>query len=148
MRGVHSGGVFDEEEGSTKKCSQYNFTYSELLSARLFVPNTSCQLDHHPTLHLAIRKFHFSSPSIQIASITSLFLQSRVKRPESVGQALEISPPENNPLRIFSLPKNPLLEVGIFLPVQFLICALIVPSPRIVVRQVTNDYRRLARKSM
>jgi len=50
--------------------------------------------------------------------IHSLFLQSRVTRPESVGQALEISPPENDPLRIFGLPKNLLLEVGIFLTVQ------------------------------
>ena len=69
-------------------------------SARLFVLNTSCSLTNliitlsSLWAQLAIRKFPFSSPSIRIASITSL--QSGVRRPESVGHFLSVQLPWPN----------------------------------------------------
>ena len=86
---------------------------------------SASQLDHplfNPDTvgHLKVPLFEPVS-QIRIVSqypITSFFLQSRIRRPESVGQALEMSPPENDPLRIFGLLKNLLVEVSICLSVQ------------------------------
>jgi hypothetical protein len=121
------GGRINKEVKKDKLPRQQYFISTQrfvLTTDECLIPNTSCSPTNLITLsstwtQSAIRQFRFSSPSIRIVSITSLFLQSGVKRPESlVGQALEISPPENDPLRIFGLPKNRLVEVSIFLSAQ------------------------------
>lgn len=77
--------------------------------------------------------------------ITSLFLQSKVGHSESVGQVLEISPPENDPFKTCC---GYLVFLSIFswkwvFFYQFnycgLICMLIVPSPHQTVCQATKD---------